>query len=83
MVNPDDGKVCLMKVPFRVISEFRATAAISGDDHQFEPGDVVVSELRQCEETVEIEVDGRVYLVSRPTFDDCCITNYAGPDALP
>ena len=67
-----------MKVPFRAILTFKATAAISSLERQFEPGDVVVCEAGQFEEIITIEADGIPYRVKRSTFEECCISNNAG-----
>jgi len=67
-----------MKVAFRVISEFKASAVGSGQDRAFEPGDEVFSALGQFEEVIVIEADQIVYRVKRSTFEGCCICNNLG-----
>ena len=64
-----------MKVPFRVLTPFKGTAAITGTECVFEPGDEVACELAQYGEVVAIEAHGMFYHVKRSDLDDCCISN--------
>jgi hypothetical protein len=64
-----------MKVPFLVVTAFKATAAISGREQLFEPGDTFVCELGQNGEVVTIEVNHTLFPINRSTLDDCCISN--------
>jgi hypothetical protein len=64
-----------MKTRFRVINEFKAWAAVSGQRRVFEPDDEVLSELGQLDEIIAIEADQVSYFVNRSTFEDCCISS--------
>ena len=65
-----------MKVEFRVLTAFKATAfAIAGQEHLFEPGDLVLYEVRQNDELVIIEANNIAYIVERSVFAISCISN--------
>jgi hypothetical protein len=72
-----------VKIPFRVIRGFTATAAISCRERQFEPDDEISCDAGQFDEIIKIEADDILYLVKRSTFEDCCISNNAGYDPFP
>jgi hypothetical protein len=61
-----------------VVRQFRAKSAISGVEHEFEPGDAILCESGQTGATVTIEADKSFFLVDRQTFETSCVSKNEG-----
>jgi hypothetical protein len=61
-----------MKNVYIVVQQFGATAAISGRERQFLPGEILFCDPALSGETVIIEVDEFLFLTDRSTFKACC-----------
>ena len=57
---------------FRVVQAFKARTAISDRERQFNPGDVVLSDVVSGDDTITIEAGRSFFLVERSTFEACC-----------
>ncbi|MBZ5641410.1 MAG: hypothetical protein LAO19_01505 [Acidobacteriia bacterium] len=71
-----------MNLPYDVLQSFAAAEAISGREHRFNVGDIIVCEMRQRGISIVIEFETTFFLVDRSVFDACCKFRNEGGGAV-
>jgi hypothetical protein len=74
-----------MKLAYKVIQPFEATAPISGTQRRFNRGEIVVCDTKQSGEMLTIELGtefATLFLVDRAVFKDCCEWYSKGPGGI-
>ena len=62
-----------MKLLYRVVQPFKASAAISGRERQFVPDETFFVDSGQTGASLLINTDEFLFSVDRATFQTCCV----------